>query len=71
MLNVDPILKRLRPNGGPTDTHALRRASPALDAIPVGDCNDTGGVPVATDQRGMARPQGTACDIGSYEQRQR
>ena len=71
MLNVDPMLKPLRPNGGPTDTHALRRASPALDAIPVDGCNDADGVPVATDQRGLARPQGPACDIGSYEQRQR
>ena len=67
---IDPMLSPLRPNGGPSYTHALHRASPALNAIPIGACNDTDGNPVATDQRGMARPQGTGCDIGAYEQRQ-
>ena len=65
---VDPTLLPLRPNGGPTYTHAFRRASPVLDAIPIAECNDTDGNPVATDQRGLARPQGIACDIGAYEQ---
>ena len=46
-------------NGGVTATHALETGSPALDAV-VGTCP-------ATDQRGVARPQGTACDIGSFE----
>nr|BBJ47930.1 hypothetical protein SAVMC3_05590 [Streptomyces avermitilis] len=48
----------LADNGGPTDTTALLPGSPALDAAD--------GCP-ATDQRGVARPQGTACDIGAYE----
>ncbi|GGY05620.1 right-handed parallel beta-helix repeat-containing protein [Streptomyces djakartensis] len=53
-----PLIGPLADNGGPTDTVALLPGSPALDAAD--------GCP-ATDQRGVARPQGTACDIGAYE----
>lgn len=38
----------------------LQAGSPAIDAAP--NCAD-----LATDQRGVARPQGSACDIGAYE----
>ncbi len=48
-------------NGGPTITHALVQGSPAIDAAGP-DCP-----PPDTDQRGVARPQGTACDIGAFE----
>lgn len=54
---LDPTLA---PNGGPTLTHALAAGSPAIDA------GTNSGCP-ATDQRGVARAQGAACDIGSYE----
>jgi hypothetical protein len=71
---VDPLLGPLADNGGPTPTHALLAGSPALDAIPPGDCtwDDDGDpatpdVPLATDQRGAARPQGSARDIGAVE----
>ena len=64
---IDPLLGPLQDNGGPTFTHALLAGSPAVDSIPVADCNDIDGVPVATDQRGVSRPQGSACDIGAYE----
>ena len=48
-------------NGGPTQTHALVADSPAIDASPDdADC-------AATDQRGVRRPQGPACDIGAFE----
>jgi beta-glucanase (GH16 family) len=47
-------------NGGPTLTHALLPASPAIDAANDANCP-------ATDQRGVPRPQGARCDIGSYE----
>jgi CSLREA domain-containing protein len=57
---IDPLLGPLALNGGPTRTHALEPASPALDAASAADCP-------TTDQRGVARPQGPACDIGSYE----
>ncbi|MCP4423234.1 MAG: hypothetical protein GY803_01950, partial [Chloroflexi bacterium] len=54
----DPKLGPLQDNGGPTWTHALLVASPAIDAASV--CE-------ATDQRGVARPVGNACDIGPFE----
>lgn len=58
---TDPALGPLQDNGGPTKTHALLPGSPAIDHI---DCR------VSTDQRGVARPQGPACDVGAYEVRQ-
>ena len=68
---VDPKLGPLADNGGRTETHALLPGSPAIDAIPVADCTDLDGHPVATDQRGVARPRGAGCDIGSFELRYR
>ncbi len=58
-LHTDPLLEPLANNGGPTLTHALPANSPAVDAA-TGDCP-------ATDQRGEARPGGSACDLGAYE----
>jgi hypothetical protein len=49
----------LADNGGDTLTHALVTGSPALDAA-----GDSG---LATDQRGITRPQGAADDIGAFE----
>ena len=46
-------------NGGATLTHALMTDSPAVDAA--------GSTGLATDQRGIARPQGAAFDIGAFE----
>jgi CSLREA domain-containing protein len=57
---LDPLLGPLADNGGPTQTHALLLGSPAIDAASTPDCP-------TTDQRGVPRPQGPACDIGSYE----
>lgn len=57
----DPQLGSLADNGGPTLTHALLLHSPALDAGDAATC-------LATDQRGVARPVGAACDIGAVEQ---
>ncbi|MGI8770235.1 MAG: choice-of-anchor Q domain-containing protein [Acidobacteriaceae bacterium] len=54
-------------NGGPTQTIALLPTSPAVDHIPVANCTDTNGNRVTTDQRGISRPQGPACDSGAYE----
>lgn len=58
--NTDPNLGPLADNGGSTWTHALLPGSPAIDE---GDDD----VCLAADQRGVARPQGAACDIGAYE----
>lgn len=60
--SADPLLGPLQDNGGPTFTHALLEGSPAIDAVPLDDCSE-----VTTDQRGVARPQGSACDIGAFE----
>lgn len=57
---LDPLLGPLAANGGPTRTHALLLGSPAIDAASTPGCPPT-------DQRGVLRPQGAACDIGSYE----
>ena len=64
-LNADPLLAVLADNGGPTLTMALLSGSPAIDA---GDAVICAATPVNNlDQRGMPRPQGLGCDIGSYE----
>ena len=57
----------LQSNGGPTQTVALLASSAAVNAIPPSSCTDTSGNPVTTDQRGVPRPQGSACDIGAFE----
>lgn len=57
----------LQNNGGPTQTIALLPTSSAVNAIPIAACTDTLGNRVNTDQRGVGRPQGSACDIGAYE----
>jgi len=64
--NVLPLLgtSGLQNNGGPTDTIALQPTSPAVNAVPIGDCP-------ATDQRGDPRPDpgdnSSTCDIGAFE----
>ena len=59
-IGANPLLGALANNGGPTWTHALLTGSPAIDAGNNAACP-------AADQRGVARPQGAQCDIGSYE----
>ena len=58
-ISGDPLLGPLADNGGPTLTMALLPGSPAIDAG-TSAC-------AATDQRGVTRPQGAACEIGAYE----
>src|SRR5262249_54872821 len=58
--NTDPKISFLDDFGGPTRTVALVAGSPALDAA------DSDGRPT-TDQRGVTRPFGAACDIGAFE----
>lgn len=60
--NIDPKLGPLANNGGSTQTMALQAGSPAIDAVASSLCP-----PPATDQRGVARPQGPRCDIGAFE----
>ncbi|MFN8445580.1 MAG: choice-of-anchor Q domain-containing protein [Caldilineaceae bacterium] len=63
--NVDVKVAKLADYGGPTFTHALMAGSPAIDAGEPVTCltAPVGGV----DQRGLARPQGSACDAGAVE----
>jgi FG-GAP-like repeat len=58
--STDPLLGPLSDNGGPTPTMALLPGSPAIDA------GDDTACP-STDQRGVPRPAGAACDIGAFE----
>lgn len=57
--SATPGLDVLEPSGA-TATHALLDGSPALDAALALYCP-------ATDQRGVSRPQGAACDLGAFE----
>jgi|GEM_PF-2480764 len=56
--NVNPLLGSLALHGGTTQVYDLLPGSPAIDAA--SQCP-------AVDQRGVARPQGAACDSGPYE----
>lgn len=70
MVNVSSSDLKLGPladNGGPTATHALSLGSVAIDQIDEQDCVDPDGMRLATDQRGVVRPQGTRCDVGAFE----
>jgi hypothetical protein len=51
-------LAELADNGGPTETMALLTGAPPVN---------TGSGCQGTDQRGVPRPQGSACDAGAYE----
>jgi len=64
-LTDDALLDVLANYGGPTETHALKADSPAIDAA--ADCVTLGGSTLTEDQRGQPRPGGFACDLGAYE----
>jgi CSLREA domain-containing protein len=75
-LDCSSLLGPLQSNGGSTKTHALVPKvagdfcppggdNPALNAVPVIDC--AAFTDNSTDQRGVPRPQGAACDIGAFE----
>jgi hypothetical protein len=63
MSSTNPSLGALANNGGPTQTFALLTGSPAIDGVTF---NAPNGAP-STDQRGIARPQGSGFDIGAFE----
>jgi len=58
--NTNPMLGLLADNGGQTQTYLPQTGSLAIDG---GQCI----ISVDTDQRGVVRPFGAACDIGSVE----
>jgi uncharacterized repeat protein (TIGR01451 family)/CSLREA domain-containing protein len=63
----NPRLGSLRNNGGPTPTRAPLSGSPAINAGSSARPGGQGSACAATDQRGLLRPQGAACDIGASE----
>ena len=60
LITADPMLAPLGDYGGPTETFDLLPGSPAINAGDDATCT-------ATDQRGVQRPVGSHCDIGSVE----
>lgn len=60
---VPPQLGALADHGGPAWTLLPAATSPVIDRIDPAQC------PERHDQRGVARPQGSACDIGAVEYR--
>jgi hypothetical protein len=67
LTNTDPLLGSLQDNGGPTFSHALLSMSSAREAGSPAVPGSGGTACAADDQRGVARPQLTRCDIGSIE----
>ncbi|MFL6110027.1 MAG: choice-of-anchor Q domain-containing protein, partial [Catenulispora sp.] len=61
-INGDPKLLSFKNFGGPAMTLGLAFSSAAIDQVPA-----TGAGCPASDQRGVKRPQGSACDIGAFE----
>ena len=60
IINDNPLLAPLDYYGGAAKSMALLPGSPAIDAANIDYCP-------ATDQRGVARPQGDGCDMGAFE----
>lgn len=59
-INTNPLITPLQLENGLAPTHALLPGSPAIDS------GDDSACP-KLDQRGIARPIGQHCDVGSYE----
>jgi hypothetical protein len=64
---ANPLLGPLAANGGATQTRAPQTGSPLIDAIPLSSCQNDGATGITTDQRSLARPSGSGCDIGAVE----
>ncbi|MBI3151029.1 MAG: hypothetical protein HYZ21_02760 [Chloroflexi bacterium] len=64
---INPGLTPLQNNGGSTLTHGLYTNSPAANHGNPATPGSGGNACLATDQRGITRPQGSACDIGAFE----
>lgn len=60
VIDADPLLGSLADNGGLTQTMLPGAGSAAIDAGNNATC-------MSEDQRGVSRPQGSACDIGAVE----
>jgi hypothetical protein len=69
--NVEPKLRFLRNNGGPTNTMAEQLGSPTVEAGNPNGCTHANGHLLTHDQRGNPRPgkykSDKRCDMGAYE----
>lgn len=63
LAETDPQLGALGEPGVVSGVMIPQAGSPALDLVPAGESCGEG----VTDQRGIARPQGVACDAGAVE----
>ena len=65
-INTPPMLGQLAAIPNATSTLELMPGSTAING---GDtaCTSATGAPLTHDQRGLMRPQGSACDIGAFE----
>lgn len=66
-IDSDPGFGSVGNHGGMTPTIPISEISPAKDAVPEEFCIRADGSPLSTDQRGILRPQGFGCDMGSFE----
>lgn len=68
-INTNPKLHTsgLQNNGGAITTIALQTTSPAINSVPLANCTTNSGGALTTDQRGLTRPDNSACDAGAYE----
>jgi CSLREA domain-containing protein/uncharacterized repeat protein (TIGR01451 family) len=64
---IDPRLASLQGASSAVRTHRPLSGSPAVNAGSPALPGGQGSACAATDQRGLARPQGAACDIGASE----
>ena len=64
---TNPGLGALANNGGPTMTQGLLAGSPALNTANPATPGTGADTCLTTDQRGIVRPTGIACDIGAFE----
>ncbi len=65
IIGSDPLLEVLADNGGPTQTRALKKNSPAIDAADNNYCPFVLNPLRRIDQRGIKR--NGICDMGAYE----
>ena len=65
-LNITAQLAPLSDNGGTVQTFALMSGSPAI-GIAACPTDPITMLPLATDARGVSRPQDAKCDAGSYQ----
>ena len=63
----DPVLGPLADYGGPTQTQALEKGSPAIDTGETPACTDANNAVIPVDQRGFPRQMGVRCDLGAEE----